>query len=67
DLQITDRIDLVVEAEGELKEAIAANQNYIAEQTLASVVTFGASNGKPHKADLEVEGQPIAVGFDVVG
>jgi isoleucyl-tRNA synthetase len=63
-LNISDRIQLTVETSPKLKKALEDNKAYVEEQTLCAL-SFGQSNGKPHSAQGEIEGEKIALGFAV--
>ncbi|NNE72803.1 MAG: isoleucine--tRNA ligase, partial [Acidimicrobiales bacterium] len=64
DLVVTDRIDLAIEASGELAAAIETHQGYIAEQVLATSFTVGDGSGA-HTASVELDGQPATISFSV--
>ena len=65
DLTITDRIRVVVDAPESIQQAVAANEDYVKEQTLTSELTFKKANGAAHIAEGELEGAKIIIGFDV--
>ncbi len=65
DLNITDRIQVAVEAPDEITSALAANEDYVKEQTLATMLEFKPANGAKHKAEQDVEGAKVTIGFDV--
>jgi isoleucyl-tRNA synthetase len=61
-LNISDRIELIIETGEKLKSALEANKAYVEEQTL-SAIRFGAASGQPHSASGEIEGEKITLGF----
>lgn len=59
DLQVDDRIDLVLKASGELLESITMYEDIIASETLATTVAY---DGKcSYVADLKVEGSDLQI------
>ncbi|MFZ9028624.1 MAG: DUF5915 domain-containing protein, partial [Crocinitomicaceae bacterium] len=55
-LEVTDRIVLKVETSNEIREAIAANRNYICNEVLANDVVFEGVTGDSLTTDLVNEG-----------
>jgi isoleucyl-tRNA synthetase len=65
DLNIADRISVVIDAPEKLKSAIIANQNYISEQTLAKNISFGDTSEKKYKSVCNIEDVELPIAFDV--
>lgn len=68
-LQITDRIDLEVVADGKLAEAMATFKDYIGRETLASgfVVKASGASSKAHSSAYDIDGTNCIVGLTVAG
>lgn len=64
DLNITDRINISFNADGELASAIEANENYIAEQTLAQSIDISGRKLSEYSNSFEVEGNKIDISFE---
>jgi len=65
DLHVADRINLVLEAKGEIKSAAEVNKDYIAEQTLAKTVEFKNASSKKYVIKQELGGQEVIIGFEI--
>jgi isoleucyl-tRNA synthetase len=62
DLEMEDRIVLHLATESaKLQQAIAAHQEYIRAETLASEWAETALNGEAHRANVKVEGQALTI------
>lgn len=61
-LHVSDRIDLWVEADGEVQAAVDAHRAYLAAQTLAKTVTLASPPEGVHLGSGKVEGQDVVVG-----
>jgi isoleucyl-tRNA synthetase len=57
-LAVDDRIELAVEAEGEVAEAVAAHRDHLLGETLATAL-HRAPQGDGHDATLEVDGRQV--------
>ncbi len=66
DLNVSDRINLVIDTEDRLKQAIAANENYIKEQTLAVALDFSTTSSQPHTTTASLGEAEVTFGFGVV-
>jgi isoleucyl-tRNA synthetase len=64
-LEVTDRIELGIEAEGGPAEALAAHRDEIAAETLATSIVEGAVDG--HREERSIEGIPVTVSVRKVG
>lgn len=64
-LVVTDRIDLSIDGPGPILAAIEAHEQFIADQVLATSVTFGsvADGSVPHTG--KITGGDLTVGFEV--
>jgi isoleucyl-tRNA synthetase len=62
-LEITDRIELTIEASGDAAEAIRAHRAWIAGEVLASGIDDGAPPSGTHVERHEVEGWPVVIGL----
>jgi isoleucyl-tRNA synthetase len=56
---VSDRIALGVEAEGDLAEALARHRDYVAGETLATTLEAGAIDEPAHRQTTEVDGMPV--------
>lgn len=65
DLNITDRINVKLETSEDVRAAIASNELYVKEQVLAASLVFLPAGSAAHKAESEVEGGKVVIGFDV--
>ena len=54
-LEVTDKIYLVLETNEVIQEAIERNKRYVADEVLASDISFKALNGEIHLETIEVE------------
>ena len=54
-LEVTDRISLVLDTNELIQEAIERNKRYVAEEVLASDISFKALNGEIHLETIEEE------------
>ena len=54
-LEVTDRISLVLDTNEVIQEAIERNKRYVAEEVLASDISFKAFNGEIHLETIEEE------------
>ena len=63
DLQVSDRIRLVVQAQAGVAEAITAHAGYISEQVLATELSHGAVESLPHTSEQQLDGQALRFGF----
>jgi isoleucyl-tRNA synthetase len=67
DLNVSDRINLFIEASAEVIKAIKMYQNYIEEQTLASLVDSEAMIiGNVHTQQGELEGEKVKISFSII-
>ena len=66
DLHVSNRIALQVEASGTVSDAIAANKDYISDQTLATSLELTEVDAK-HRFEQELDGEKISFGFSVNG
>lgn len=64
-LNITDRIAVKLEAPEDIRAAISANEHYVKEQVLAASLAFLPAGSATHRAESEVEGTKVVIGFDV--
>ncbi|MEX1047794.1 MAG: isoleucine--tRNA ligase [Actinomycetota bacterium] len=60
-LEVTDRIDLAIEASGDLANAAASHGDYIAGETLSKSVSDRATSEFEHREEADIEDQPIVV------
>jgi isoleucyl-tRNA synthetase len=67
DLVVTDRIELALFLPASLASAVEAWQEYVAEQVLASEVRYRPPADDMVKAEAELGGEPITLGFRVSG
>lgn len=65
DLNITDRINLVLEATENVRKAAEANKDYITEQTLAKTLDFDKASTKKHISEQKIGGEKVIIGFEV--
>jgi isoleucyl-tRNA synthetase len=65
DLHISDKINLALEADGELATSIENFSDYIAEQTLAASVRTEGSELSKFSESYEIEGHKIQISFEV--
>ena len=63
--EVTDRIELGIEAEGAPSEALATHRDEIASETLATSIVDGAVDG--HRVERSIEGTPVRVSVRKVG
>ena len=61
DLVVTDRIELRVDADATVADAVAAHRAWIGQQVLATQVLDGAPTGDGHSATGEVDGSQVTV------
>jgi isoleucyl-tRNA synthetase len=62
DLEFTDRIELVFATESpDLRAALEAHRDYVAAETLATRVDFGAVDAAP----IDIDGHPLGIGLRV--
>ena len=66
DLKVSDRIALHYEAAGKAGAAIAAHENAIADQVLATAMTQGGVAGTAHRFEQALEADAVQFGFTVV-
>ena len=64
-LEVTDRVELGIEAEGAPAEALATHRDEIASETLATSIVDGAVDG--HREERSIDGTPVAVSVRKVG
>jgi isoleucyl-tRNA synthetase len=57
-LNVSDRIQLAVEGDGEVAEAVAAHGDHLRAETLA-VELLDAPRGEGARAEVEVDGTPV--------
>ncbi len=62
-LQVTDRIELTIDADDELLAAVRAHQAHVAEQVLAVSVDQGRVADDAFRADVEIEGHEVRLGI----
>jgi hypothetical protein len=61
-LEMEDRIELHLDTESEvLQKAIVEHQAYIAGETLATKWAPAPLNGEAHRAEVNVDGQPLKI------
>jgi isoleucyl-tRNA synthetase len=60
-LDVSDRIELGVEASGELARAIATHRAYIAGETLATAMYESALDEPLRRQEAEIEGSPVVI------
>jgi len=60
-LQVTDRIEVTLEARGPLAEAIDAHRGWIAGEVLATRLEVGPAGTVENAKRLDVEGHPVAI------
>ncbi len=60
-LDVSDRIELGVDASGSVSEALDAFGDYISGETLATSITPGELEGDVHRETADLEGLPITV------
>ncbi|MGI9601655.1 MAG: isoleucine--tRNA ligase [Acidimicrobiales bacterium] len=66
DLEVTDRIALMLELPDPVTDAVRAHEAYVADQVLATSVGYGEATGTSvHEAT--VDGSPIRIGLTVAG
>jgi len=59
-LEVADRIELAVKADGEAAEAVAAHRDYLLGETLATSL-HGAPQGDGHDARVDLDGQEVRI------
>jgi isoleucyl-tRNA synthetase len=59
-LEVADRIELAVKADGEVAEAVAAHRDYLLGETLATSL-HGAPQGDGHDARVDLDGQEVRI------
>jgi pilus assembly protein CpaE len=64
-LEVADRIQLGITAEGAAADALAAHRDEIASETLATSIVEGTVDG--HREERSIEGTPVAVSVRKVG
>jgi isoleucyl-tRNA synthetase len=62
-LEVTDRIELILEARGTLAEAIDAYRGWIAGEVLATRLELGPAGTVENAQRLDVVGHPVAIGL----
>jgi isoleucyl-tRNA synthetase len=62
-LDVSDRIELTVDAAGELAAALQAHEDYLRSETLATTVAVGGPAEGAHVTEASVEGAPVVVGL----
>ncbi len=62
-LDVSDRIWLAVQTQGEVATALYAHSRYVMEETLASELSFGPGDGADHEAEGTVDGVPVRIGL----
>jgi len=62
DLEIADRIRLFVDGPEAVVEALRANEGYVRDEVLATIVAFGEVPSAANKASFEVDGHLITAG-----
>ncbi len=62
-LQVSDRIELSVAAEGQVGEALRAHREWIAGETLAVAISEGPMDGTAHEERGDIEGAPVVIGL----
>ncbi|MBI5295753.1 MAG: isoleucine--tRNA ligase [Chloroflexi bacterium] len=63
DLDVSDRVNLFVEASAGLKSAVEAHQEYITVETLTTTLTFGPAPESASVVDDTFEGETVKVGL----
>lgn len=64
-LEVSDRIDLVLEAEGELLAAIREHESTIKTEVLATNLSYSGSGS--YEEQQEVDGQPVRIALKIAG
>jgi isoleucyl-tRNA synthetase len=62
DLDVSDRIEMFIEASAGLRSAIEAHQDYITAETLTSKLSFGTPPEKASVVEDEFDGEKVKVG-----
>jgi isoleucyl-tRNA synthetase len=62
-LNVEDRISLTLGGDGELLDAVRANEAYVTGETLTKSVTYNSSSGQ----STEIEGRPLRITVERVG
>ncbi|HNE04988.1 MAG TPA: DUF5915 domain-containing protein, partial [Anaerolineales bacterium] len=63
DLDVSDRIDLFIEASAGLKTAVEAHRDYITAETLTKSMTFATPPADAAVVEDEFEGEKVKVGL----
>jgi isoleucyl-tRNA synthetase len=63
DLDVSDRVNLFVEASAGLKSAVEAHQEYITSETLTTTLTFDAAPADASVVEDEFEGEKVKIGL----
>jgi isoleucyl-tRNA synthetase len=67
DLDVSDRIEMFIEASAGLRSAIEAHQDYITAETLTSKLSFGTPPEKASVVEDEFDGEKVKVGVMKAG
>ncbi len=62
-LNVSDKINLFIEATGDIGAAVDENQDYIKEQTLTSSLRMGNADNSDKKFENELDGKKIVIGL----
>jgi isoleucyl-tRNA synthetase len=62
-LEITDRIELTIQAEGHAAEAVAAHRNWIAGEVLATAIDESEPHPDAHVERVQVDGRSVVIGL----
>ena len=62
-LDVSDRIELALDLDGGLAEALSAHRDWVATETLATEIVVGTSAGATFQRSFEIDGATVRVGL----
>jgi isoleucyl-tRNA synthetase len=62
-LQVTDRIQLSITCDGDIKKAVTAHRSYIMGETLGVSQEFVGEVTVPHKVVTDIDGVHVVIGL----